>query len=37
MAVPPDAAKVIFLAVIKSLEGKKYEFVEPNLTKYLRL
>lgn len=35
MAVPPDAAKVIFLALIKCLDGKNYESVEPNLIEYL--
>jgi DNA (cytosine-5)-methyltransferase 1 len=31
MAVPPEGAKVLFEAIIKTLEGIDYEFVEPNI------
>jgi DNA (cytosine-5)-methyltransferase 1 len=31
MAVPPEGAKVLFEAIVKTLEGLEYEFVEPNI------
>jgi DNA (cytosine-5)-methyltransferase 1 len=31
MAVPPEGAKVLFVAIVKTLEGISYEFVEPNI------
>lgn len=31
MAVPPEGAKVLFEAIIKTLEGKAYDFVEANI------
>ena len=31
MAVPPEGAKVLFEAIVKTLEGIDYEFVEPNI------
>jgi DNA (cytosine-5)-methyltransferase 1 len=31
MAVPPEGAKVLFEAIIKTLEGESYDFVEPNI------
>lgn len=35
MAVPPLGAKILFEAIIKTLEGKDYEHVLPNLSKYM--
>ncbi|MDP3087041.1 MAG: DNA (cytosine-5-)-methyltransferase [Methylotenera sp.] len=35
MAVPPLAAKLLFEAIVKTLEGRDYEHVEPNLSKYM--
>ena len=31
MAVPPVGAKVIFEAIIKTLEGVEYKSVKPNI------
>lgn len=31
MAVPPEGAKVIFEAIVKTLEGINYEHIEPNI------
>jgi DNA (cytosine-5)-methyltransferase 1 len=31
MAVPPEGARVLFEAIVKTLEGIDYEFVEPNI------
>ena len=31
MAIPPQGAKVILEAILKTLAGIDYEFVEPNL------
>jgi DNA (cytosine-5)-methyltransferase 1 len=31
MAVPPLGAKVLFEAIVKTLEGIPYKFVEPNI------
>jgi DNA (cytosine-5)-methyltransferase 1 len=31
MAVPPSGAKVLFEAIVKTLEGVSYKFVEPNI------
>lgn len=31
MAVPPDGAKILFEAIVKTLEGIEYEHVEPNI------
>jgi DNA (cytosine-5)-methyltransferase 1 len=35
MAVPPEGAKIIIDAVLKTLDGIEYESTEPNLTKEL--
>lgn len=35
MAVPPLGAKMLFEAIIKTLEGADYEHVQPNLSKYM--
>jgi hypothetical protein len=32
MAVPPLGAKILFEAIIKTLEGIHYEFVQSNLS-----
>ena len=31
MAVPPEGAKVLFEAIVKTLEGKSYDYVKPNI------
>ena len=31
MAVPPLGAKILFEAIVKTLEGIPYKFVEPNI------
>lgn len=33
MAVPPQLAKVIFTSILKTLVGKKYKSISPNLEK----
>lgn len=35
MAVPPRGAKVIFEAILKTLEGIEYDHTPPNLSKYM--
>ena len=35
MAVPPEGAKVLFTAIIKTLEGIDYPFVESNIDSLL--
>jgi DNA (cytosine-5)-methyltransferase 1 len=35
MAVPPLGAKILFEAILKTLEGRNYEHVQPNLSKYM--
>jgi DNA (cytosine-5)-methyltransferase 1 len=31
MAVPPIGAKILFEAIVKTLEGIDYKYVEPNI------
>lgn len=35
MAVPPEAARIVIDAVLKTLDGREYDFVEPNLRNVL--